>query len=84
MLRAIYFALHFAMIFLGVVLAIHFDFWKTYATQIVAIAPMTECKETPIQDPKRTTNTYTYGMNNQYSYNRTETEIKVDESRQIE
>jgi hypothetical protein len=25
MLRAIYFALHFAMIFLGVVLAIHFD-----------------------------------------------------------
>jgi len=27
MLRAIYFALHFAMIFLGVVLAIHFDFW---------------------------------------------------------
>ena len=60
------------------------DFWKTYATQIVAIAPRTECQETPIQDPKRTTNTYTYGMNNQYSYNRTETEIKVDESRQIE
>ena len=27
MLYAIYFALHFAMIFLGVVLAIHFDFW---------------------------------------------------------
>ena len=27
MLQAIYFALHFAMIFLGVVLAIHFDFW---------------------------------------------------------
>ena len=27
MLRAIYFALHFVMIFLGVVLAIHFDFW---------------------------------------------------------
>ena len=27
MLRAIYFALHFAMIFLGVVMAIHFDFW---------------------------------------------------------
>ena len=26
MLKAIYFALHFAMIFLGVVLAIHFDF----------------------------------------------------------
>jgi len=27
MLKAIYFALHFATIFLGVVLAIHFDFW---------------------------------------------------------
>ena len=26
MLRAIYFALHFAMVFLGVILAIHFDF----------------------------------------------------------
>ena len=25
MLRAIYFALHFAMIFLGIILAIHFD-----------------------------------------------------------
>ena len=27
MLKAIYFSLHFAMIFLGIVLAIHFDFW---------------------------------------------------------
>tara|TARA_R100000908_G_scaffold36993_1_gene16994 strand:- start:587 stop:742 length:156 start_codon:yes stop_codon:yes gene_type:complete len=27
MLKAIYFALHFAMLFLGVVLAIHVDFW---------------------------------------------------------
>jgi quinol-cytochrome oxidoreductase complex cytochrome b subunit len=27
MLKAIYFALHCAMIFLGVILAIHFDFW---------------------------------------------------------
>ena len=27
MLYAIYFALHFAMIMLGVVMAIHFDFW---------------------------------------------------------
>ena len=60
------------------------DFWNKHARDIVAIAPRTECLETPIQDPKRTTNTYTYGMNNQYSYNRTETEIKVDESRQIE
>jgi len=27
MLKAIYFALHFAMILLGVVYAIHFEFW---------------------------------------------------------
>jgi len=58
------------------------NFANKYTDQIIAIAPRTECLETPIQDPKRTTNTYTYGMNNQYSYNRTETEIKVDESRQ--
>ena len=35
-------------------------------------------------DVNITTNTYTYGMNNEYSYNRTETKIEVDESRQIE
>ena len=58
------------------------DFWNKHARDIVAIAPRTECLETPIQDPKRTTNTYTYGMNNQYSYNRTETKIEVDETRQ--
>ena len=34
MLRAIYFSLHFAMIFLGVVLAIHFDFWIGVAIAI--------------------------------------------------
>jgi len=34
MLSAIYFALHFAMIFLGVVLAIHFDFWLGVAIAI--------------------------------------------------
>ena len=27
MLKAIYFALHFAMIFLGVIIAIHIDMW---------------------------------------------------------
>ena len=27
MLKAIYFALHFMIIFLGVVLAVHIDFW---------------------------------------------------------
>ena len=58
------------------------DFFHKHVNEIVAIEPRTECLETPIQDPKRTTNTYTYGMNNQYSYNRTETKIEVDESRQ--
>ena len=58
------------------------NFWDKYGNEIRQIAPRTECLETPIQDPKRTTNTYTYGMNNQYSYNRTETKIEVDETRQ--
>ena len=58
------------------------DFWKTYATQIVAIAPRTEALETPILNPERKTHTYTYGMNDEYSYNRTSTKIEVDESRQ--
>ena len=34
MLKAIYFALHFMMIFLGVILAIHFDFWIGVAIAI--------------------------------------------------
>ena len=59
------------------------EFATKYIQQILAIAPRTECQETPINDPKRTTNTYTYGMNNEYSYNRTETKIEVDETRQV-
>ena len=52
------------------------DFWKTYATQIVAIAPRTECQETPILDPlKKTTVT-------EYGYRYTDTKIEVDETRQ--
>ena len=58
------------------------DFFHKYVNEIVAIAPSTECLETPINDPKRTTNTYTYGMNNEYSYNRNETKIEVAETRQ--
>ena len=58
------------------------DFSYKYIEQIIALEPRTECLETPINDPKRTTNTYTYGMNNEYSYNRTETKIEVDETRQ--
>ena len=51
------------------------DFWKTYATQIVAIAPRTECLETPIHDPIKQR-----ASNNWHSW--TETKIKVDETRQ--
>ena len=50
------------------------DFWKTYATQIVAIAPRTECQETPIHDP---TKERPYEHARWYQW-----EIKVDESRQ--
>jgi hypothetical protein len=51
------------------------DFWKEYATQIVAIAPRTECQETPINDPIKTRHSNPYHS----WYN---TEITVDESRQ--
>ena len=57
------------------------DFAHKHIRDIVAIAPRTEALETPILDPKRTTNTYHYGMDNQYSYNRTETKIEVDNTR---
>jgi len=57
------------------------DFIKEHLTSVIALGPRTECLETPILDPKRTTNTYTYGMNDQYSYDRTETKIEVDNTR---
>ena len=51
------------------------NFANKYIQQIIAIAPRTECLETPIEDPKRTRHS-----NNYHSwYN---TEITVDESRQ--
>ena len=55
------------------------DFWKEYATQIVAIAPRTECQETPIHDPQKTKHRheYSWGVNEW-----TTTDIKVDETRQ--
>ena len=51
------------------------DFWKTYATQIVAIAPRTEALETPILDPSKKKVVHQWG-----SY--TNTKIEVDETRQ--
>ena len=48
------------------------NFANDYIQQIIAIAPRTECLETPIKDPVKTTSNY--GWNNW--------EITVDESRQ--
>ena len=53
----------------------HNDFWKTYATQIVAIAPRTEALETPIEDPQKIRHNTSYG----YSWN--QWDIKVDNTR---
>ena len=58
------------------------DYMYAHWEEQIRLHPRTEALETPIQDPKRTTNTYTYGINNEYSYNRTETKIEVDETRQ--
>ena len=59
------------------------NFANKYIDQVLAIAPRTECLETPILNPEKKTHTYHYGFNNEHSYNRTETKIEVDESRQI-
>ncbi len=51
------------------------DFANKYIEQVIAIAPRTECLETPIEDPKK----YPQG-NGYYTWNNWE--IKVDETRQ--
>ena len=51
------------------------DFFHKYVNEIVAIAPRTECLETPIKDPTRTKHENPY-------YNYYDTKIEVDESRQ--
>ena len=48
---------------------LHDFVWK-YFQEFVALHPRTECLETPIQDPKKTTHT------NNYGYSWTSTEIK--------
>jgi len=48
------------------------DFANTYIQQIIAIAPRTECLETPIHQPKR--------ERSQWGY--INTTIEIDESRQ--
>jgi hypothetical protein len=55
------------------------NFANEYIQQIIAIAPRTECLETPINDPKKETHTHDYSWG-RHSY--TTTKIEVDESRQ--
>ena len=50
------------------------NFTNKYLRQVIAIAPRTECLETPILDPVRTKH------NNSY-YNWYDTKIEVDETR---
>ena len=52
------------------------DFWNKHARDIVAIAPRTECQETPINDPQRTSHSTSWGRTWH------DTKIEVDESRQ--
>ena len=52
------------------------NFANKYIDQVLAIAPRTECLETPIEDPQKTRHSTSYG----YSWN--QWDIKVDETRQ--
>jgi hypothetical protein len=47
------------------------DFWRTYAKEIVAIAPRTEALETPIHNPVKDEEDYWHRW-----------KIEVDETRQ--
>ena len=51
------------------------NFANKYIQEVIAIAPRTECLETPIKDPTRTKHENPY-------YNYYDTKIEVDESRQ--
>ena len=53
------------------------NFANKYIQQVIAIAPRTECLETPILDPKK--NCY---HTSPYGHNYYETKIEVDETRQ--
>ena len=54
------------------------EFANTYVDQILAIAPRTECLETPINDLQKTRHTTSWGRD---WY---DTKIEVDETRQID
>ena len=53
------------------------EFANKYIQEVIAIAPRTECLETPIEDPQKTRHQSPYGG---YSWN--QWDINVDESRQ--
>ena len=55
------------------------DFFHKYVNEIVAIAPRTECLETPILDPERTKHS---SQGHYYNHTWYDTKIEVDESRQ--
>ena len=55
------------------------NFTIKHIQQVIAIAPRTECLETPINDPKKETHTHDYSWG-RHSY--TTTKIEVDETRQ--
>jgi hypothetical protein len=50
------------------------DFWNTYAQRIVALAPMNEPLETPIEDPTKNTDNHYYS-----SWNITERGVDTTE-----
>ena len=52
------------------------DFANKYIDQVLAIAPRTECLETPIKDPERTSHSTSWGSVWH------DTKIEVDETRQ--
>jgi hypothetical protein len=55
------------------------NFTVKHIQQVIAIAPRTECLETPILDPERKKHSHEYSWGNHEYY---DTKIEVDESRQ--
>ena len=55
------------------------NFANKYIQQVIAIAPRTECLETPIKDPIKEKHTHEFSWGN-HSY--TTTKLEVDETRQ--
>ena len=51
------------------------DFMHKHWDEFIRLYPRTECLETPIEDPKKTTHTYNHGYGD-YSYTTTDFIIK--------